>query len=103
MKLSESIFERIAAYPFSGEINSKLADPKAGIKRVLAFYEADSTESDQSDGISLEFHNGEGKWSFNLRSSNTEPVVRLNVESQGFISLMKEKTKEIILILNSKE
>ena len=103
MKLSETVSERIAAYPSSGEINSKLSDPKAAIKRVLTFYEADAVVFDQTDGISLEFDDAEGQWRFNLRSSNTEPVVRLNVESQGCISLMKAKTKEIMLLLNSQE
>ena len=101
MKLSETVSERIAAYPSSGEINSKLSDPKAAIKRVLTFYEADAVVFDQTDGISLEFDDAEGRWRFNLRSSNTEPVVRLNVESKGNIHLMQEKTKEIMAILTA--
>ena len=56
---------------------------------------------DQTDGISLEFAGGDGEWRFNLRSSNTEPVVRLNVESKGNIDLMNEKTKEILALLRN--
>jgi len=103
MKLSATVSERIAAYPSSGEINSKLADPKAAIERVLNAYQADAVVFDQTDGISLEFASEEGEWRFNLRSSNTEPVVRLNVESKNNISLMKVKTKEIMTILNEQE
>lgn len=92
MKLSETVSERIAAYPSSGEINSKLENPKESIQRVLDAYKSDALVFDQTDGISLEFDN----WRFNLRSSNTEPVVRLNVESRGDINLMKDKTRIIM-------
>ncbi|WP_115429948.1 phosphomannomutase, partial [Escherichia coli] len=51
---------------------------------------------DRTDGISMTF----ADWRFNLRSSNTEPVVRLNVESRGDVPLMKEKTKLILELLN---
>ncbi|MBA6389400.1 phosphomannomutase CpsG [Colwellia sp. BRX10-3] len=100
MKLSETVSERIAAYPSSGEINSKLADPKAAIERVLAVYKTEAVVFDQTDGISLEFNDAEGQWRFNLRSSNTEPVVRLNVESKADLILMKKKTQEILDILS---
>lgn len=96
MKLSETVKERIAAYPSSGEINSKLEKPKESIQHVLDAYKSDALVFDQTDGISLEFDD----WRFNLRSSNTEPVVRLNVESRNNESLMKKKTSEILEILN---
>lgn len=99
MKLSEAVSERILAYPSSGEINSKLSDPKGAIERVLLTYKAKAIVFDQTDGISLEFDDVQGQWRFNLRSSNTEPVVRLNVESKGNLLLMKEKTQEILNIL----
>ncbi|MEH6504167.1 MAG: phosphomannomutase CpsG [Cycloclasticus sp.] len=94
-KLSELVSERIAAFPSSGEINSKLADPDASIKRVLEAFKAQANHIDQTDGIGLEFDS----WRFNLRRSNTEPVVRLNVESKGDVSLMEEKTKAILGLL----
>ena len=100
IKLSATVSERIAAYPSSGEINAKLSDPKAAIERVLAAYKADAVAFDQTDGISLEFADNNGEWRFNLRCSNTEPVVRLNVESKNNIQLMKSKTIEIMSVLN---
>ncbi len=93
--LSELVSERIAAFPSSGEINSKLADPEASINRVLDAFKAEASCIDQTDGIGLEFDD----WRFNLRRSNTEPVVRLNVESRGNIALMEEKTKAILKLL----
>ncbi|OLQ76121.1 phosphomannomutase [Photobacterium proteolyticum] len=95
MKLSETVKSRIEAYPSSGEINSKLKDPQAAISRVRSSFESDALIVDETDGISIEF---EG-WRFNLRSSNTEPVVRLNVESRRNIPLMEEKTREILDLL----
>lgn len=93
--LSQLVKERIAAFPSSGEINSTLADPDASIKSVLDKYESQATVIDYTDGIGLEF----GAWRFNLRKSNTEPVVRLNVESKGDIALMEEKTAELLALL----
>ena len=88
--LESLVSERIAAYPASGEINCKLANPKEAIARVRGVYESDALHIDETDGISLAFPN----WRFNLRSSNTEPVVRLNVESRVDINLMRQKTSE---------
>lgn len=93
--LSQLVKERIAAYPASGEINSKLADPKAAVAKVRAKYEPDALVLDETDGISLEF----AEWRFNLRSSNTEPVIRLNVESRADFALMQQKTDEILALL----
>ena len=93
--LSSLVKERIAAYPSSGEINNKIEDPKAAIARVLAFYQESAQIIDKTDGISMEF----GNWRFNLRSSNTEPVVRLNVESKADEALMQEKTKQVLALL----
>ncbi|HDK6718429.1 TPA: phosphomannomutase CpsG [Klebsiella quasipneumoniae] len=95
--LSQLVGDRMAAYPASGEINSSLADPAKAISRVLNEYEESALNVDYTDGISLEF----ADWRFNLRSSNTEPVVRLNVESRANEALMSEKTKEILDILRS--
>ena len=93
--LSSLVKERIAAYPSSGEINNKIDDPKAAIARVFAFYQDSAQIIDKTDGISMEF----GNWRFNLRSSNTEPVVRLNVESKADEALMQEKTKQVLALL----
>ncbi|WP_306801380.1 hypothetical protein [Endozoicomonas sp. ONNA1] len=99
MKLSEMVKERIAAYPSSGEINSKLSDPNAAIERILSVYEKDAKSINHTDGISLEFDN----WRFNLRQSNTEPVVRLNVESRNNFELMERKTREVLEILRQEQ
>jgi len=93
--LSSLVKERIAAYPSSGEINNKIADPKASIARVFEFYQKQAQVIDKTDGISMEF----GNWRFNLRSSNTEPVVRLNVESKADEALMQEKTAQVLALL----
>jgi len=93
--LSSLVKTRIETYPSSGEINNKIADPKAAISRVFNYYQVDAQVIDETDGISMEF----GTWRFNLRSSNTEPVVRLNVESKGDVELMIEKTQEVLALL----
>jgi phosphomannomutase len=93
--LSSLVKERIAAYPSSGEINNTIADPKAAIAGVFSFYQEQALVIDKTDGISMEF----GNWRFNLRSSNTEPVVRLNVESKGDVLLMQEKTEQVLALL----
>lgn len=95
MTLKQLVEQRMAAYPSSGEINSKLDDAKAAIQRVREAFEPQAINVDETDGISIEFEN----WRFNLRSSNTEPVVRLNVESRGDDALMREKTNEILALL----
>ena len=95
--LSELVNERIALFPASGEINRKVADATQALEAVRAHYEADAVSFEEVDGISLDF----GPWRFNLRKSNTEPVVRLNVESRGDVELMKTRTEEILALLES--
>ena len=95
MPLSKMVEERIAAYPSPGEINSKLENPDAAIERVLSYYADTALDIDHTDGISVTFK----EWRFNLRQSNTEPVVRLNVEARADIALMQEKTDEILALL----
>ncbi|MFP1732192.1 phosphomannomutase CpsG [Lonsdalea quercina] len=94
--LAEMVRSRIEAYPSSGEINVTLQRPAASIDKVKTYYAATAESIDETDGISLSF----GAWRFNLRSSNTEPVVRLNVESKNDIALMKQKTDEILAMLS---
>lgn len=95
--LGQLVDKRMKAYPASGEINSLLENPKQAISNILEKYKKDAISIDHTDGISLEFEN----WRFNLRSSNTEPVVRLNVESRDNTELMVEKTNEILSLLRS--
>lgn len=95
--LSQLMAERMAAFPSSGEINSTIVNPAEAIERVLALYQDQALSVDNTDGISLDM----GEWRFNLRSSNTEPVVRLNVESRANIQLVDEKTTEILACLRA--
>jgi phosphomannomutase len=94
-KLSELVGERIAKFPASGEINRKVADAKATIKHVQSRYEPGSRTVEFTDGLSIEFD----QWRFNLRSSNTEPLIRLNVESRGDAALMQAKTAELLAMI----
>lgn len=95
--LSSMLEDRIAKFPSPGEINSHVADAKVAIEKVFNHYVADAKFIDKTDGISLEFEN----WRFNLRMSNTEPVVRLNVESRNDQALVDQKTTEVLNLLNS--
>jgi len=90
--LSQLVEECIERFPASGEINREVSDAKAVIDKVLAHYKEDAEDIDYTDGVGVSF----AQWRFNLRMSNTEPVVRLNVESRGDIALMEAKTKEIL-------
>ena len=90
--LSALVAERMAAFPASGEINRTVQDAAALIKKVEAIYSDDALLIDYTDGLSMNFEN----WRFNLRMSNTEPVVRLNVESRADTALMQQKTAELL-------
>ena len=94
-KLSELVAERLARFPVSGEINRRLPDPEAAMRRVEDRFGPQAQISDRTDGLSLEFP----EWRFNLRPSNTEPVLRLNVETRGDAVLLKKKTEEILGML----
>ncbi|CAM4141024.1 phosphomannomutase CpsG [Psychrobacter arenosus] len=91
--LTQLVNERIAAYPSSGEMNFKLTDvdAKAIIERIEHQYQHANPNKDLLDGLSLDF----GEWRFNLRTSNTEPLIRLNIETQGDEALLKDKMGEI--------
>lgn len=90
--LGDMVSERQRMFPCSGEINFEVADPKRLLMAARARYGALAEKELQIDGLSMEFKAG---WRFNLRASNTEPLVRLNVESRGDAALMEEKTKEM--------
>ena len=97
LTLSELVSERMRLFPASGEINRHL---KTDAKSILALaekhYGSQAESRDFTDGLSMEFRD----WRFNLRGSNTEPLVRLNVESRGSESLMREKTAEILQLID---
>ena len=89
--LSELMRERMAKYPCSGEINSKVKDADEVLARIETEYGPQGKVT-KIDGLSVEFSN----WRFNLRKSNTEPVIRLNVETHNDEMLMKTKTQELL-------
>jgi phosphomannomutase len=93
--LSQMVAKAIADYPSSGEINRKLQDPDSAITAILNEYQQQALSVDKTDGISVEFTD----WRFSLRKSNTEPVLRLNVESRADPALMKEKTSDLLTII----
>ena len=94
--LSELVDERIAAYPASGEINRKVTDADATIAAIEAEF-AGGGQIDRTDGLSVDFET----WRFNLRRSNTEPVIRLNVESRGDVALMERQTAAILAFVDA--
>lgn len=89
-KLSELVEERVAAYPVSGEINNTVSDPDAVISLIEARYF--DGEKSYVDGLSVSYPD----FRFNIRKSNTEPLLRLNVETRGNVELLKEKTEELL-------
>ncbi|MEG6585025.1 phosphomannomutase [Dendrosporobacter sp. 1207_IL3150] len=95
--LSVLMKERTACFPVSGEINSHVEDQVAAIKRIEDIYIPSAVSVEYIDGLSVEFEN----WRFNVRMSNTEPVLRLNVESRCDVELMKQKTNELLKLINS--
>ncbi|TKB23986.1 phosphomannomutase [Desulfopila sp. IMCC35006] len=89
-KLSELVADRMSAFPVSGEINNRVADPDAIIARIEESYS--DGEKDYTDGLSISYPG----FRFNIRKSNTEPLLRLNVESRGDVVLLQEKIAELL-------
>ena len=96
-KLSELVGARVDMFPCSGEINRKVEDSAAILAALEAKY-ADG-EQDKMDGLSVAY----ADWRFNVRTSNTEPVMRLNVETKGDKELLAAKTAEILEIIGGEE
>ena len=93
--LTDLVKARIERYPISGEINRRVSNPEELLEKVKNHYLKLDPNIENLDGYSLDF----GAWRFNLRMSNTEPLVRLNVETRGDIDLMKSKTEEILNLI----
>jgi phosphomannomutase len=94
--LSDLVRGMQAAFPASGEINRRLIDPDRALVRIERHFGPLAVAGDRTDGLSLDL----GDWRFNLRQSNTEPVIRLNVESRGDPALMQAKTAELLAFLD---
>lgn len=88
--LSKLVGGMIEKYPCSGEINSTISNPKKKLEDIAQKYTGG--KRDRNDGLSVEYDD----WRFNLRISNTEPIIRLNVESRGNVELMKQKTEQLL-------
>lgn len=93
--LSQLVTERMTAYPCSGEINHKVADPAALLLAIEARYVSQALHVNHTDGLSMAF----ADWRFNVRMSNTEPVVRLNVETRANQTLMEQKRDELLAMI----
>ena len=93
--LSAMVQQRMAAYPCSGEINRSVDDAGAAMERVADHYRQQAKSIEDVDGLSMDM----GDWRFNLRLSNTEPVVRLNVESRGDVAMMEARTAELLALV----
>lgn len=94
-RLSELVADMLAAFPVSGEINSTVTDPEGVLRRVEAACAGESGEIDRSDGFSF----ATATYRFNLRCSNTEPLLRLNVETRGDRPLLEQKTAELLALI----
>ncbi len=94
---SQLVGDRIALFPISGELNYRVPDARAALAAFEARYAPHALTVDRTDGISFEFP----EWRFNLRTSNTEPLIRLNVEARGSQELMRDKTGELFALLES--
>ncbi len=91
MSLADMVDERMKRFPCSGEINFKVADSHAAIDAIDQRYAGLSPVVDHVDGVSADF----GEWRYNLRRSNTEPLLRLNIETRGNAQLLSERVGEI--------
>ena len=90
--LSALVGERMRLFPTSGEINRRVDDADAVLARIRSTYGPKAQRTDETDGVGMDFD----RWRFNLRLSNTEPLIRLNVETRGDEDLLKEKTAELL-------
>jgi len=95
--LAEMVAERVEAFPCSGEINRTIEDPKSVLSKVEQLYADGADKVEHVDGLSVSY----ADWRFNLRMSNTEPVVRLNVESRGDRALMEKRTQELLELIDA--
>ena len=97
LTISQLVAERMKKFPASGEINRRVGDSSQVIAEIQSRYQVDAIDIDFTDGLSLDL----GLWRFNLRESNTEPVIRLNVESRGDSELMQKKTEELLALIDT--
>ena len=97
--LSHLINDRYLTFPSSGEINFSVHNANKIVNMVLVKYKNEALSIDRSDGISIEFKD----WRLNIRCSNTEPLIRLNMESKRSTQLLKQKYEEVSMLLKSEK
>ena len=98
--LSDLLRERMERFPVSGEINTRLESVEKAAEIMAAaeeYYKAEAKEISHLDGLSMDF----GDWRFNVRRSNTEPLLRLNVEARENVVLCGKMTKELLKLISS--
>jgi phosphomannomutase/phosphoglucomutase len=95
--LAELVQSYQRAFPCSGEINFKVADAEATTELVLRHFSPQNPDLSFIDGVSVSF----ADWRFNLRSSNTEPLIRLNVETRHDLALLEQRTEEVRSLIES--
>ena len=96
--LASLVDERMRAYPCSGEINFKVNNVGESIEKVVSHFNGLSPQMDYTDGVSVEFDG----WRFNLRGSNTEPLLRLNIETRKDPKMVQEKLALIETLIEVK-
>ena len=94
--LSSMVADRLQRYPVSGEINREVSDPDAAIRAIARTFQTGSAQLDMTDGLSMSFRS----WRFNLRKSNTEALLRLNVETRSDAELLRRKTRELLDVID---
>jgi phosphomannomutase len=95
--LSALVAERIGLFPCSGEINFKVVNVADAIQKIKEYFMGQSPVLNDTDGLSMTFES----WRFNLRGSNTEPLLRLNIEARADAELVQQKVDEITDLIGS--
>ncbi len=96
--LSQMVAEGRRRFPGSGEINTEVEDPDRVIETIRKTYADSATRQEEVDGLSMEFGD---RWRFNVRKSQTEPILRLNIETAADPQLLEEKTTELVNLVRA--
>lgn len=95
--LNDLVSKRIQAFPCSGEINRKCANPQELLEELERIYKENAIFIDHTDGLDMHFP----AWRFNVRASNTEPLLRINAESRHDLPLLQESTKALLQTIDT--
>jgi phosphomannomutase/phosphoglucomutase len=97
ISLKQAVAQAIAKYPCSGEINFTVGNSQQLLANIQQHYRPQNPKIDCTDGISAEF----ADWRFNLRASNTEPLIRLNIETRKDKTLLEQKIQELTNLIQN--